>query len=937
MKAERWLQIEELYHRAQAWDADRRESLLKEACGTDSELYREVQSLLAAEQLPISLLDHPVDSVLPLTPLAPGTQIGSYRVEAQVGQGGMGVVYRAFDTRLNRVVAIKFLANELSDREARLRFQREARMVSSLNHPHILTVFDAGEFEGRQYLVTEFIDHGTLRDWARHPRRSWQEVLELLVGVADGLDAAHNAGILHRDIKPDNILVTRNGYAKLADFGLAKRIEGVPGNAAPSLPSHHTKSGVITGTLLYMSPEQASGKPVDERSDVFSFGIVLYEMLAGRPPFSGATLIEQVESLFHQAPAALPGDIPQNVRTVVAKALKKDPAERYPSMRKMVADLRGVLRQNSNTPASTNRRQLGAAASAALALLAIGAAWWVRGPANPAGHSQSAALKNLTFNQLTDQPGQELYPSLAPDGKSLVYASRASGNLDIYAQRIGGKNPVNLTRDSNADDTQPAFSPDGDRIAFRSERDGGGIFVMGASGENVKRITDFGYDPAWSPDGNEIVCASTLANPELRLSTQSQLFSVNIATGEKHPISPEKGIAMQPHWSPHGYRIAYWAQVEGRLDVLTIPATGGEAVPVTHDTAVDWNPVWSPDGSYLYFASNRGGSMNLWRAPIDERSGKVLGEIEAVTTPAPYAASISFSRSGRQLAYIQRTLTSNIYRVRFDPSRETTVGQPEPVTQGSRNASNPHVSPDGEWLVFNDVRKQDDLFVVRNDGSGLRQLTDDIYYHRWPAWSPDGQLVAIHSNRGGKFDIWTIRPDGGGLHQLTYTSGSITHPVWSPDGKQLIYSLMNGTPSVIEPDKPWSSQSPKTLPPLNESDTWYEAASWSSDGHRLAGFQLRNDGKFTGISVYSFDTGNYTRITDFGFAPSWLKDGRRVLFTSNPADGSMYLVDSVSRKMHPVLSVAPNQLPQAEISPDNRWIYFSLRVTEADVWLANLS
>ncbi len=446
--------------------------------------------------------------------------------------------------------------------------------------------------------------------------------------------------------------------------------------------------------------------------------------------------------------------------------------------------------------------QLIAVAALALVFLSIGAAWWMR---RPDGRSASAALKNASFVQLTDQPGQELYPSLAPDGKSFVYASRASGNWDIYFQRVGGKNPVNLTQDSTVDDTQPAFSPDGERIAFRSERDGGGIFVMGASGENVKRITDFGYNPAWSPDGTEIVCASVIADPETRLSTQSQLFSVNIATGEKHPITPPTGNAVQPNWSPHGYRVGYWAQIQGRLNVWTIPAGGGEAVRVTNDASVDWNPVWSPDGAYLYFASDRGGSMNLWRVPIDEESGKVLGEMEPVTTPAPYAGSISFSRTGRQMAYMQRTVTANIDRVRFDPLHEIAVGQPEQVTQGARrDCSQAQTSPDSQWVVFacQDHRNQGDLFIARIDGSGLRQLTDDPYYDRWPGWSPDGKLIAFFSNRGGQFDVWTIRPDGGGLHQLTHTpTGSITHPVWSPDGKKLVYSLENGTPFVIDPDK----------------------------------------------------------------------------------------------------------------------------------------
>src|SRR5215831_16999558 len=246
----------------------------------------------------------------------------------------MGVVYRARDTKLNRPVAIKFLSEHVADATARCRFQREAQMASSLNHPHILTVYDAGEFEGRQYLVTEFVDGGTLKDWARAGKRTWREVVELLVGVADGLAAAHQAGILHRDIKPENILVASNGYAKLADFGLAKLTEVLPDDAT-TLTEGRTRQGVLIGSIPYMSPEQAAGKPLDARSDVFSFGTVLFEMLAGRRPFEGDTSLELLQAIIHSPARSLAGlrpDLPVGLRMIVEKALEKDPAERYQTM-----------------------------------------------------------------------------------------------------------------------------------------------------------------------------------------------------------------------------------------------------------------------------------------------------------------------------------------------------------------------------------------------------------------------------------------------------------------------------------------------------------------------------------------------------------------------------------------------------------------------------
>ena len=300
MTPERYQRLMALFEAACERGVDDRAAFLDQACSGDFALRRDVEELLAADRKSRGLLEKPLAA---LASTVTGTQIGPYRIEAKLGEGGMGMVFRALDTKLNRPVAVKFLSDDLADAAARRRFQREAQMASSLNHPHILTVYDAGELEGRQYLVTEYIDGGTLKDWARSAKRTWREIVELLVGVADGLATAHAAGILHRDIKPDNILITRSGYAKLADFGLAKLAEDpLPQEATRTLTEGRTSPGVVIGTIAYMSPEQASGKPLDARSDVFSFGVVLYEMVAGRRPFTGATDLEILQTIIHGTP-----------------------------------------------------------------------------------------------------------------------------------------------------------------------------------------------------------------------------------------------------------------------------------------------------------------------------------------------------------------------------------------------------------------------------------------------------------------------------------------------------------------------------------------------------------------------------------------------------------------------------------------------------------
>jgi Tol biopolymer transport system component len=529
--------------------------------------------------------------------------------------------------------------------------------------------------------------------------------------------------------------------------------------------------------------------------------------------------------------------------------------------------------------------------------------------------------------QLTHAPGQEIYPSLSPDGKLLVYASDEAGNWDIYLQRVNGATPINLTQDCAADDTQPSFSPDGEQIVFRSGRDGGGIFVMGATGENVRRLVDHGHNPAWSPDGQEVVYSdSSFARPSERGPYPGLLHILNVATGETRQVT--KTDAVQPNWSPHGDRIAYWGiPGGGQRDIWTVGARGGEPVVVTNDPALDWNPIWSPDGRYLYFASDRGGSMNLWRVPIDERSGKLQGAPEPVTTPATYSGYISFSRDGRHLAYAQIVDQINLQHVAFDPVKTKIEAKPVWITQGSQIATDPNFSPDGEWIVFGSTgAKQEDLFIVRRDGTGLRQITNDKYKDRAPRWSPDGRQIVFFSDRSGRYEYWMINPDGSGLRQFSYTSGPGAQAIlWSPDGLRLLCNLQTGPPVIVDANQPWSQQTPQVLPAAGVPAGLMMWA-WSADERKLAG-------QAGGIFSYSFDSQRYERLTDIGERPSWLNDNQRLLFF---AQDKLYLLDSRTRKTQELMNVAPNQFQSLGISRDNRVVYFSLKTTEADIWLASL-
>ncbi|MET0166972.1 MAG: protein kinase, partial [Vicinamibacterales bacterium] len=382
---ERWEHISRLYHAALARPAPERAAFLKEACSGDETLRSEVASMLEHEEAG-GFLDQPGLAGL-VTPAEGsevddliGRDIGEYRVTSRLGAGGMGVVYKAVDAKFQRPVAIKLLSAASAATAARRRFLREAQTASSLNHPHILTVHDIGDVDGRQYLVTEFVDGGTLRDWAKAEPRTWQQVVDLLVGVADALATAHKAGIIHRDIKPQNILVSTSGYAKLADFGLAKVAEASDATRTVDAASEVTRRGTVMGTAGYMSPEQAAGAVVDARSDVFSFGIVLHEVLSGRRPFAAATTAQELQRIVNGSPDPLPASAPRRLHLIVEKALEKLPERRYQTMSELVVDLRDVIRQSGDHAIARfeTRRSKWMAVAFSVALASGLALWFVR-------------------------------------------------------------------------------------------------------------------------------------------------------------------------------------------------------------------------------------------------------------------------------------------------------------------------------------------------------------------------------------------------------------------------------------------------------------------------------------------------------------------------------------------------------------------------------
>ena len=892
-----------------------------------------------------------------LRTLQSGDLFGHYRLDQPLGGGGMGIVWRATDTRLGRGVAVKFLPDDFHEGgESLERFRREARTASALNHPNICVVHDVGEEEGRPFLVMELLEGKTLRQFLQDRPLRVSEILDVGIQVSDALDAAHAQSIIHRDIKPANLfLLEKPGIgiqAKLLDFGLAK--QDLLNWDSATMTAFRTDSGVAIGTAAYMSPEQALGQNIDARSDLFSFGMVLYEMATRTLPFRGATSAALFDAILNKAPASLLAanpEAPAELERIILKLLEKEPELRYQS----AADLRGDLTRLKRdlSAATSGRRNLPRPSDGKLPL-------WSRAPAQAAfvafvaalvcfaawlalrGRSSAAPMQfeSASFRALTDTPSAEFFPQIGPDGRTLVYASNQRGNWDLYFTDPDSKQTRLLTSDSPADDTEPALSPDGTAIAFRSEREGGGIFLYDLASNKIRKLSTLGHNPAWSPDGSEIVCASEgIVRPEDRYTAASQLWAIRIDNSARRLVY--KGDAVQPSWSPNGERIAFWASRSGQRDLFTVrakPRNGitPEPVALSNDAAVDWNPVWSPDGVYLYFVSDRDGHMGLWRMRVDQTSGEAQGAPEAVHLPVDEVAHVSFSRDGRRIAFVAYKLLANLFRIRFDPIREQLEAAPESLTNGKLPYTRPDLSSNGLWLAFNSQSSRDDLFMLGTDGSGFRQLTDDQYKNRGPRWSPDGKKLAFFSNRGGPWEIWTYTIDGGTLQQLTRgATGTTAWPVWSPDGKKLAYTIFGLNSFLMNADRRWNEQSPQALPPMDTAEEIFSAWHWSPDGTKIAGFTQRGDGSIAGIATYHLKSGTFSKLSDVGQDPHWLSDSRRLFYVH---EGKIWLLDTRSGVRQLLVQSKDWEVERRGIgaSRDDKWIYFSGSRADSEIWLGSI-
>ena len=634
--------------------------------------------------------------------------------------------------------------------------------------------------------------------------------------------------------------------------------------------------------------------------------------------------------------------LPRDVWRIVRHCLAKDPERRYQTAKDLRNDLDDLAQSLSSGELAATAAVPSVQRSpwptrvtlvvALVGLLVALVAWQLRGP----GSRANGIPPTLSHSRLTQREGLERWPSISPDGKWVVY--EADG--DIYLQSVSGQTPINLTKDSPSAETHPAFSPDGETIAFRSTRDGGGIFLMGRTGESVRRLTNGGFNPAWFPDGESIVYAtseSTGGGPENRLAF-SELWTVSVDAGEPRRLFA--GDAVQPRVSPNGRRISYWCvpsdpatrrlapgDEPANREIWTIDTNGNNPVKVAGHDAIDWNPVWSPDGKWLYFLSNRSGSMGLWRVALDETSGVTSGDPQPLATPAWYVTDFSLSADGTVGVYSSLTATNNVARVGFDPGTATIRGDIEMITTGSNDFFWFDVTKDGRFVALTtSSRTREDLYVLTVADGSMRQLTNDFARDRRPRWSPDARSIYFDSDRRGP-QIWRIDADGSGLRQLTNEPGRIRfYGLPSPDGARMAAIDQNDGNIAIYDTRDFSKPLQVVTAPVGPKVRAIRVLDWSPDGRS---FLLAADTPGPGpdsLWTYTVETGAAHRITECALA-TWMRDGRRLICSR---DGRVMVVDASTGQA----TELPVGTVSARLAVDESQLFFLRGTTSADIWMA---
>ncbi len=881
MKPERWQRIERIYHAALERDADERAAFLKEACEDDATLCSEVEMLIAANEQAggfmvapaLEAKDTAAEKPEASTRIQVGQELSHYKILSRVGAGGMGEVFLAQDKILERRVALKLLPVQFTQDAGRLqRFVREARAASALNHPNIITIYEIGEVATAEgdlhFIVAEFIEGETLRTRTVDEEKRLRESLDIAIQIASALDAAHKAGIVHRDIKPENVMVRPDGLVKVLDFGLAKLISRPASNvdteARTMIEGVKTMPGIILGTLRYMSPEQARGREVDARSDIFSLGIVLYEMLTGQPLFAGETSADVIAAIIHkEAPplAEYVSEVPAELERILQKALAKDREQRYQNVRDLQIDLQSVKESELSahlTPSAPVTKENQAAQTSStlevprfslrqllvalpVVLLLVGAIWWLVTRGNQLETVSPASLKTVGVVSWQSAPG-EVYSvgSFSPDAQMIAFTSTESGSKNIWIKQTTSDNRVQITKDDFRN-AYPVWSPDGQDLAFFSLRGNQhGIWRIRYLGGDLKEITRL-------DDGNVRLRSWSKSN-KIYFESKKNLFALDVESKQANQLTSfdaSKQNISAINISPDEKQIAHVSLDEtGSSRLWVMPAEGGSAAQVANDKSGIRNPVWHTDGKRVLYSASVDGIYQVFVAYTDGR------------TPAQ-------------------------------------------ITFGDRDAFALDVSADGTKILYGSSKEESDVWGVDVEKAEEFRVASDIDSELWPDVSFDGKTIAFQAIRnlsqGDKIasgSILTKPFDGTGQPFEIVTNGYL--PKWSPDGKHLAFMRFSGETANLYSVKATGGEEKQittggmtpvenTVLPYNRLQASYY--SWSPDSSRIAYCSQRSGRQ--NLWLVSANGSNDTQITSNEDAdthihcPLWSPDGRRTAYTSD--------------------------------------------------------
>ncbi len=730
--------------------------------------------------------------------------VAHYRLLEKLGEGGMGVVYKALDTKLNRPVALKFLAQRLTlDPEAKKRFRREARAAAAVDHPNICTVHEIDEVDGQIFIAMAYIEGPSLDKKIGGSPLPLDEAFDIAAPTAQGLQAAHEKGVVHRDIKSANILLTADGQVKIVDFGLAQLAD----------PEHLTKTGTTLGTPAYMSPEQARWEKVDRRTDIWSLGVVLYEMVGGRLPFRGDVRQAMMHSILHADPdplTALRTGLPIELDYLIDKALAKERDERYQHVDEVLVDLRGLQKEQSSgmdpartTPGTTRPRLRGrqkkstkarVATAAAVVLTIAGAAFWNFLP------TAEPPVEPMRPVPLTSYPGFDTVGSFSPDGSLVVFGwnGEKQDNSDIYVKAVGQDPPLRLTTDP-AMDAGAAWSPDGRWIAFlRGHPPAGkkmGLYLIPPLGGTERKLAEtrvpFTYSMgtclAWSPDSAWLAVCDWEEDSPGRLS----VFLLSVDSGERRRLTwpPEDSIIgdVLPAFSPDGRTLAfsrYGSGIKTDLYLLDLDEDlnpQGEPRRRTFMERLMAGHGFTSDGRDIVFAAGSSTTSSLWRVPV---SGTASPE------RLPFGENgfwPHLSRQGNRLAYTVVNWNGNIYRLNL-PVADGPTGTAVKFISSSRWDTAPDYSPDGNRIAFASNRSgASEIWTCDSEGSNPVQLTSLGAESYGPRWAPDGKSIGFNSDAEGHFDVYVVDAEGGAPRRLTSDPSYEWLPSWSRDGEWIYF------------------------------------------------------------------------------------------------------------------------------------------------------